>query len=202
MSHGNPSRWQQARDALAPLAEVTASYDSDGIDIFFLNNEKEGRNLKNAEQVIRLFDSVTPDGRTPIGERLDELLRDYIDLLDERARGPRERRPKPVNFIVLTDGVPTDDPESVIMNAARRLDEGRHLLNTVGIQFVQVGDDPDATAYLQSLDNDLKGVRDIVDTTPYLGGELTVDMIIKIVIGGINRRVDKEGASFLKQEFL
>ena len=67
---------------------------------------------------------------------------------------------------------------------------------------MQVGDDPDATAYLQSLDNDLKGVRDIVDTTPYLGGELTVDMIIKIVIGGINRRVDKEGASFLKQEFL
>ena len=75
-------------------------------------------------------------------------------------------------------------------------------MRQVGIQFVQVGDDPDATAYLQSLDNDLKGVRDIVDTTPYLGGELTVDMIIKIVIGGINRRVDKEGASFLKQEFL
>ena len=65
---------------------------------------------QNAEQVIRLFDSVMPDGRTPIGERLDELLRDYIDLLDERARGPRERRPKPVNFIVLTDGVPSTSP--------------------------------------------------------------------------------------------
>ncbi len=38
----------------------------------------------------------------------------------------------------------------------------------LGIQFIQVGDDPDATAFLMELDDDLKaesGVRDIVDTS-------------------------------------
>ena len=74
--------------------------------------------------------------------------------------------------------------------------------DSVPVQPLPAPPHPSSPSYLQSLDNDLKGVRDIVDTTPYLGGELTVDMIIKIVIGGINRRVDKEGASFLKQEFL
>jgi hypothetical protein len=45
---------------------------------------------------------------------------------------------KPVNFVVITDGAPTDDPETVIMTAARRLDQGRFPISQVGIQFVQV----------------------------------------------------------------
>ncbi len=31
---------------------------------------------------------------------------------------------------------------------------------------------------------------------------MTADMIIKILIGAINRRVDREGAGFLKQSFM
>jgi hypothetical protein len=30
---------------------------------------------------------------------------------------------KPVNLIVITDGVPTDDPESVLLSFAKRLDK-------------------------------------------------------------------------------
>ena len=66
----------------------------------------------------------------------------------------------------------------------------------VGIQFVQIGSHRAATEYLRTLDDELQGeyhVRDIVDTTPYLGGRLNADTIIKILLGGINRRVDKRG---------
>ena len=34
----------------------------------------------------------------------------------------------------------------------------------------------------------------MVDTTPYLNAKLTSEMLIKILIGGINRRVDHRGA--------
>ena len=52
---------------------------------------------------------------------------------------------------------------------------------------------------MKELDDDLagnKGVRDIVDTTQYLGGEaLNKETIIKILLGGINRKVDKKGGA-------
>lgn len=88
-----------------------------------------------------------------------------------------------------------DDPESVIVAAARRLDAGHFPVSQVGIQFVQIGDDPEATAALQELDDELArthGVRDIVDTTPYRG-TVTAETVAKILLGGINRRVDKRG---------
>ncbi|KAI0774551.1 hypothetical protein C8Q74DRAFT_1369007 [Fomes fomentarius] len=194
--------WTEARDALSVLADAAAEYDQNGIDIYFLNDPKRGKGMRDASAVKRLFDSVYPGGRTPLGERLDELLKEYIDELDKKAHAPPEQRLKPVNYIVLTDGRPTDDPEDVITHHARRLDQGRHLLTQVGLQFVQIGSDPEAKRYLENLDSNLHGVRDIVDTTPFIGGVVTADMIIKILIGAINRRVDREGAGFLQQSFI
>lgn len=84
------------------------------------------------------------------------------------------------------------------MAAARRLDKGNFRLSQVGIQFVQVGADPKATRFLIKLDDALTnehGIRDIVDTTPSsaLSGALSADNLIKILLGGINRRVDRNG---------
>ncbi|KZT05560.1 uncharacterized protein LAESUDRAFT_624491, partial [Laetiporus sulphureus 93-53] len=193
-------RWQEARDALSALADVASKYDADGIDICFLNDKHVGTDVRDPQVVKRIFDHVRPRGITPIGEKLEELLLFYIENLERAKRrvdaGDHEgmKDMKPVNFIVITDGAPTDDPEEVIVTAARRLDRNNFPLTQVGIQFVQIGDDPQATEFLNELDNGLSqnyGIRDIVDTTPYLGGRLTADLIIKILLGGINRRVDR-----------
>ncbi|OSD04552.1 hypothetical protein PYCCODRAFT_1354384, partial [Trametes coccinea BRFM310] len=191
--------WEEARDALATLADVAAKYDSDGIDLVFLNSNKRGLNLKDSAQVQRIFNSVAPHGATPIGEKLEELLLFYLKSLDaanEAGGLTAVKAIKPVNYIVITDGAPTDDPASVIAAAAKRLDDGRYPLSQVGIQFVQIGNNRSATEYLRTLDDELQNeykVRDIVDTTPYLGGRLSADTIIKILLGGINRRVDRRG---------
>ena len=74
--------------------------------------------------------------------------------------------------------------------------------NQVGIQLVQIGDDPQATEFLQDLDNyvptspELRSGpqpdRDIVDTEPYRPGErLTEEKLVKVLIGGINKRIDR-----------
>jgi hypothetical protein len=99
---------------------------------------------------------------------------------------------------VITDGAPSDEPEDVIVAAARRLDRGDFPLSQLGIQFVQIGNDPEARAALEELDDDLSGkygVRDIVDTTPYTSAGLDGAVLIKILLGGINRRVDKRGGA-------
>ncbi|RPD66878.1 hypothetical protein L226DRAFT_529278 [Lentinus tigrinus ALCF2SS1-7] len=187
-------RWEEARRALSKLADLAARWDQDGLDIYFLNNETVLTNCKESNSVLRLFDAVQPDGITPIGEKLDTLLNDYLDQVDEAKKSKRQL-PKPVNILVLTDGTPTDDPYSVIQHAAKRMDKAHYPLSQVGIQFVQIGNDKSATQYLRKLDDKLgsaeNGIRDMVDTTPYIG-EVSQDMLVKIMLGGINRRQDQK----------
>ena len=55
-----------------------------------------------------------------------------------------------------------DDPREAIVDFARRLDTRQVPLHKLGIQFVQIGDDPDATEALKELDDELgpaNGVR-------------------------------------------
>lgn len=40
------SRWLEARDALAGIAPLAAQYDTNGLDIHFLNSTKIGTNLR------------------------------------------------------------------------------------------------------------------------------------------------------------
>ena len=109
----------------------------------------------------------SPTGITPTGAKLEELLLEYLLRLEQTLVDPGAPRVKPVNFIVITDGAPTDDPESVITAAARRLDHNNFPLSQVGIQFVQIGSDPDATDALRELDDELSGKHNIRVSADY-----------------------------------
>ena len=60
------------------------------------------------------------------------------------------------------------------------------------MQFVQIGNCPEATQYLERLDDNLgNGLRDIVDTVKWNGERLDdPNFIAKILLGGIIRRID------------
>ena len=111
---------------------------------------------------------------------------------------------KPLNIIVITDGVPTDDPESVIVSVAKKLDRYDAPPWQVGIQFFQVGNERGAAEALQEMDDGLSsmggGMRDIVDTVPWRsqngnGAGLNADGILKVVLGAVNRRLDRKRVS-------
>ncbi|KAJ7039750.1 hypothetical protein C8F04DRAFT_1084693 [Mycena alexandri] len=189
--------WKQAGKALQDLAAVASEYDTEGLEIHFLNSPVCAKRVKTAEQVELVFSKVTPTNSTPIGLKLQSLLKAYLSALKDN---PNLKR---VSYIVITDGAPTDraetEPELVIVNAAKELDARNALLTQVGIQFVQIGSNTAATRYLESLDNNLKmkhNIRDIVDTTFCSNPSKPLDMI-KILTGGINRRVDEHGSKGL-----
>lgn len=219
------SRWQEASDALSSFVDLASRYDTDGVDICFLNSPVH-RNVTHVSQVQDLFHTVKPSGGTYIGEKLDQLTRDYFKhlknskpakpaKLEKRASGIRSffrggpsnssdppklkksRGVKPINYIVITDGQPSDEPADVIKQIAEHLDKKHYPVSQLGIQFLQIGNDRQATRYLQELDDDLhkSGCRDIVDTTPYTGYRLSAQMIAKVLLGGINRRVDNKGGA-------
>ncbi|KAJ7822782.1 hypothetical protein B0H14DRAFT_3731045 [Mycena olivaceomarginata] len=100
-----------------------------------------------------------------------------------------------------------DDPKEVIITVAERLQRLRDQnlnLTQLGIQFVQVGNDLWATKALKDLDDGLhrddkgKKIPDIVDTTPYASlNPVTADGLIKVLLGGILRKIDAQTWSSL-----
>lgn len=207
--------WRETRDALRSIAPICAAHDSDGIDLYFLNHKSRQpadaasgkpttgyRGLEDATAVEGLFGSVRPSGGTPTGTRLQHILKPYLQLL-ERNKDEIENV-KPVNIIVITDGVPSDDVEGVLLLAAKKLDRLEAPPYQVGVQFFQVGNEMGAREALQDLDDGLGelvegGVRDIVDTVTWSETDrgtriLTGESILKVVLGAVVRRLDRRGA--------
>ena len=205
------SRWKEAEEAIATIAPICTHHDQDGIDIYFLNHRRSTlngagggggggyTNITTADDVREIFHSVHPHGLTPFGSRLHDLLRPYLRRVEA---DPQQRVVKPLNIIAITDGEFTDDAESVLVDAARRLDACAAVPWQVGVQFFQVGDDRAARVYLQALDDDLvrlskqDRLRDIVDTVPWrrggrFGRTLNAEGILKCVLGAVNRKYDQ-----------
>jgi uncharacterized protein YegL len=110
------------------------------------------------------------------------------------ATGQQENL-RPVNVIVITDGVATDDLESMVVFLGKELDRIHAPPSQVGIQFFQVGDDRGASEALRELDDDLAkrhDVRDFIDTVTWdsKSGSLSSELILKTVLGAVHRKLD------------
>jgi uncharacterized protein YegL len=204
--------WRETSAALRAITPICTAHDADGIDIYFLNhrNPVAGStcgaytNVTTAAAVEEIFQSVRPSGGTPTATRLNHILKPYLTQLEESierlARG-EDVPVKPLNIIVVTDGVPSDDVESVIVKAAKKLDQYDAEPWQVGIQFFQVGREPEAAEDLQELDDALSaehGIRDMVDTVPWSGEDgqtLTAEGILKVCLGSVLRKLDRRRGS-------
>jgi hypothetical protein len=205
------SLWRETKKALLAISPICTAHDSNGIDVYFLNARNTGdfsgaqaggyRNITNADRIERLFRDVRPTGATPTGTRINQILRPYLRQYEDAIRrtgNPEDCGVKPINMIIITDGAATDDPESVIVSIARKLDNLEAPPHQIGIQFFQVGKDQEAARALRELDDGLAGltgVRDIVDTVSWDGrsGEhvLSGEGILKVVLGAVVRRLDR-----------
>lgn len=191
--------WRETAAALKSITPICTAHDADGIDIYFLNepDNAQYRNITRPDEVDRVFSSVRPRGITPTGTRLQAILKPYLADLERKVTRKEEK--KALNIIVITDGVPSDDPESVIIAAAKQLDKLDVPAWQVGIQFFQVGEETGAAEALKELDDGLVemggGIRDIVDTVPWTGESgigLNGMGIMKVVLGAVTRRLDRK----------
>lgn len=198
--------WRETSAALSAITPICTEQDTNGIDIYFLNHQNPHAdddlggytNVTTTPAVRDIFRTIQPMGGTPTGTRLNAILKRHLsDLANmKHSHGP-DANIKPLNIIVITDGVATDDVESVIVSAARKLDRMGAEPWQIGIQFFQVGQELDAATDLRDLDDALAGdhgVRDMVDTVPWSGVDgaiLTAEGIMKATMGAINRKLDR-----------
>jgi hypothetical protein len=57
--------WAQAREALMGVAETAAQYDDQGVDIYFINSKRVGKELRASADFEDLFAGLEPRGTTP-----------------------------------------------------------------------------------------------------------------------------------------
>ncbi len=145
------TRWEAVQESALTIIRDVEKLDSDGIGLVLFG----GPNIKSFDGVTsdkarEVFAGAGPRGSTPLAQALTAAL---------ALAGKSDKK----DFIVVfTDGVPDD--RSAAAQVIRDASHAQESDDSLTILFVQVGDDHGATAYLKSLDDDLKGCKfDIVD---------------------------------------
>jgi uncharacterized protein with von Willebrand factor type A (vWA) domain len=157
---GGRSRWAVARESAQALAAKCDELDPDGITLYVFAARFKRYDNVNADKVTQVFLENEPCGGTDLAGVLSHAFESYF----ERKRS-RKTKPNGETILVVTDGEP-DDARAVmrvVVEASRRIDRDEEL----GVQLVQVGNDPHARRFLKLLDDDLTRAGapfDICDT--------------------------------------
>ena len=170
-------KWELVQKILYYSTVVAARYDSDGIDVHFMNNIRSNRDgVKDPKDATRIHHGIDLRGNTPTRDRVSRHLGSYLQKFKDAKYSPDF---KGYNLIVLTDGEPnpeSEDEDDVsdqedakknkaafrlirkrIVEVAKRLDEEEAESAQVGIQFCRIGNHEDATRFFQYLDGRTKG---------------------------------------------
>lgn len=148
------NRWAQAKELAEGVASFAAQVDDDGITLIkfggTFNPSTDIADGVQAAAVSDIFAKHFPGGGTPLHSALDAAFAKHFSS------------PKKTIVVIFTDGVPDDKNAVVtsIIGAAGKLESADRLR----LLFVQVGDDPTASAFLNDLDNHLTSAKfDIVN---------------------------------------
>jgi len=154
------TRWEELRKSVTMVSEIASILDSDGIDVYFLNQEPIlGVTYSDEDSMRKLkqrFDTP-PCGGTPLKATLERVI-------NEKGYGGGSGSPPPAKRLLIllaTDGVPTDCPtaeESIeaLIQALRKLPE--HVF----VQIMAITDDKHVLEWMNEADSTVRHV-DCVD---------------------------------------
>jgi Mg-chelatase subunit ChlD len=172
-SMGNPSTKFEGKNRLEEAQEFTETYarfaeqaDEDGITVIPFSTHAQVFDGVKADKVHEVFTKITPGGSTNLSEAL------------KLAFQKKFATKKPAIIFVITDGAP--DSESAVFAEIKAATLKIEKDGDIGVQFIQIGDDAHATAFLRKLDDDVPGAKfDIVNTLSREEAEiLTIPQIL------------------------
>ena len=157
---GGRTRWVSAQESTLALASKCDQFDPDGITVYLFSGRFKRYDNVTAGKVTQIFQENDPSGSTDLASVLKHATDDYF-----QRKSAGQTKPNGEIILVVTDGEPDDRKAvmKVIIEASRQMDINEEL----GISFIQVGKDAQATRFLKVLDDDLQGAGakfDICDT--------------------------------------
>lgn len=159
---GNTTRWESARKAVDKIVETVFKYDVDGsVPLYLFDDQVEFvGECVNSGQVVSVFNNYQPRGKTDLAGCLDVAMKTYLG----KNRSNFGTVPG-TTFIVILDG-DADDRGAVKDVIRKYADPANGYIENhtmAAISFVQIADDPGATAFLKDLDDGVIGTPDICD---------------------------------------
>ncbi|RPA78460.1 hypothetical protein BJ508DRAFT_329219 [Ascobolus immersus RN42] len=177
-----------------------------------VNEEKEKGSKKPADSRLPTTESTSRGGKLFLLVITDGA-EDFQQWIAERT----DHRPKVRRYwsnYLRVHGEPVSS-KKVILEIAEKLKTLGAPYRQIGIQFLQIGDDPAATDFLEQIDNlaaapENKHLRlgDIVDTTPYSQVYDTKTKtfkkgaLLKVLMGAVEKELDDRSAEELNAHFL
>lgn len=167
------SRWGMLERSLEYIVNITTTHDKDGVDVQFLKNpELNGQNIRDPNVFLDKLRTVrgllkNSSSGTQFLDDLTKAIGPHLEKFEhwKLEGGKSLKMPKPLNLIVITDGYADDGKEVTwyLTDVAKQLDSMKAPPRQIGVQFVQVGDDKQATVWLRKLDDELGNgkVRDV-----------------------------------------
>lgn len=144
------TRWEEAQEFTETFARYAEKSDDDGITVITFSGKPTVYDGVMADKVHEVFTTCQPGGSTNLAPALAEVFK------------KKAASKKKALVMVITDGAANDEDavKQVITDAAN----GIATDDEIGIQFVQIGNDPHASKFLNDLDDNLKGAKfDIVN---------------------------------------
>ncbi|CAF1100772.1 unnamed protein product [Didymodactylos carnosus] len=183
------TRWDELRSVVKIVLEIGCIFDSNGLDLFFLNRESF-RNIRDLGQVDQAF-IAPPAGYTP----LVPVLRKILQLPVTRPNDSKK-----LLIFIATDGEPTDE------RGKPNVDELQHVMNderysdTTHVMFLVCTDDAASVNYLRQWDQTMKNVdvtddfrteRELIRRKNGANHPFSLsDYIAKALVGAVNRQID------------
>lgn len=163
------SRWKGAISTFAAISYLYKRRSPGGIDLRFANDPTRRMRHRHRKSLLKHLNSMEPAGSFDIGSALDKVLEPYDPekLQKEESRRECSRKKWGVTVYVLTDGNWLSNKKHLsgvveaIKNMVDKLVAAKMHPSRVGIQFIQLGDDPVGTNNLKVLDDELeeRGVK-------------------------------------------
>ncbi|KIJ34861.1 hypothetical protein M422DRAFT_782742 [Sphaerobolus stellatus SS14] len=160
---GSPMETQRqlvSRIALVATKIVPPEF---GLDLYFINRGSF-HNL-SAWQIESALKNIEPEGGTPIGTNLRNRI--LLPLVYDVLGGGR-RLERPLLICIITDGCPTYEHKlalkNVIVECRRYIQSMGYNSTAVRFSISQIGNDDDATRFLDELRNDGE-IQDIIRCT-------------------------------------
>ncbi|KAI1208230.1 uncharacterized protein F4807DRAFT_156636 [Annulohypoxylon truncatum] len=165
---------------------------------FNIGKTTDDASSDNRDNVAGIFRAVKPHGHCRLDHRLGAILGPYMKEYTRRVKDgvPQAENLRPLNLIVITAGVTDDNPYDTLIETARSLDSCHAPPYQVGVQFFRVGDNDDGRRAMEFADNGMAqtlNLRDMVDTVTWTSdpGDLAPDAVLKVVLGAVERSIDK-----------
>jgi len=191
----NGERIQDMKLIVSKAAFAASLFDTDGIEVRFMNSTVQGNNIRTEQEVERLISQVQFKGLTPMGTQLRAKVLE--PLVVQKAKSHQLRKP----------GEPTGSVFEAIQYVSNELSRTPYGKGAVSLQFAQVGNDLKAREFLSKLDNE-PGIGELVDSTSNFEVEqdemsraqppvdLTPELwLLKLLLGAIDSSYDTKDES-------